>query len=275
MVRLVFVDMDDTFLTPEKAIAQENLSVLDLAYENGVQFVPCTGRNVTGLPPELLSHPSVRYAVCCNGALICDVGTHEVLREVEIEKPLIAGLYGDVRELPITFDLFADGKVFTLADRWPILDRLGLGERHIGQLKAARTLFEGEMPELLDYVGSICRVNVFFTKQPDARQVWSAVDARRELIRTTSLPCNIEITHSTAHKGSGVQWLCDHTGVGLDEVIAFGDSDNDVTMLEVAGDGVAMANANDRCKAAANHMTTSCADAGVARYLRPILEGAA
>ena len=45
MVRLVFVDMDDTFVTPDKVITPENLRILDVAHERGVQFVPCTGRN--------------------------------------------------------------------------------------------------------------------------------------------------------------------------------------------------------------------------------------
>ena len=69
MLKLVFVDMDDTFLTPEKTITPLNRKALDLAYERGIQFVPCTGRNYTGLPDELVHHPSVRYAVCCNGAI--------------------------------------------------------------------------------------------------------------------------------------------------------------------------------------------------------------
>ena len=79
MTRLVFVDMDDTFLSPDKSVSAENMAILDEALGRGVQFVPCTGRNVTGVPRELSEHPSVRYAVCCNGALVCDVRTHEVL----------------------------------------------------------------------------------------------------------------------------------------------------------------------------------------------------
>ena len=79
MLKLAFVDMDGTFLNSAKKITPENLAAMDLAAQRGVQFVPCTGRNVNGIPEQMVSHPSVNYAVCCNGALVCDVHTGSVL----------------------------------------------------------------------------------------------------------------------------------------------------------------------------------------------------
>lgn len=118
MLKLVFVDMDGTFLNSAKKITPENLAALDLAAQRGVQFVPCTGRNVNGIPEQMVSHPSVSYAVCCNGALVCDVHTGGVLHEVGIDKETVRALYRQVEDLPVTFDIFADSKVYTLADRW-------------------------------------------------------------------------------------------------------------------------------------------------------------
>ena len=75
----------------------------------------------------------------------------------------------------------------------------------------------------------------------------------------------------SAHKGAGLRWLCAHLGVDVADTVAFGDASNDVTMLEAAGDGVAMANAILEAVAAADHTTSSCDDSGVARYLMPLL----
>ena len=271
MVKLVFVDMDDTFLSPDKTISAENLSILDLAYEKGVQFVPCTGRNLTGVPEQLVNHPCVRYAVCANGAIIADARTGKVLHSVSIEKELVRSLYDEVCELPVTFDLFADGTVYTLADRWHYLDKINLSEPTRAMVKAMRTRWDGSAEEMFDQVGDICRVNVFYLDRDDAVRVWDAVDKRSELTRASSLPCNVEITRAEATKGTGVRWLCEHLGVSLADVVAFGDSDNDLTMLEVAGDGVAMGNAIAAVKAAANHVCGTCAESGVARYLEPLL----
>ena len=94
VVRLVFVDMDDTFVTPDKVITPENLRILDVAHERGVQFVPCTGRSVRGLPQQLVEHPSVRFAVCSGGALVYDLragGAGEKNGEVVHSQPIEKG----------------------------------------------------------------------------------------------------------------------------------------------------------------------------------------
>ncbi len=273
MLKLVFVDMDGTFVDSQKRITAENAAALDLAAKKGVQFVPCTGRNVTGLPAELVSHPSVSYAVCCNGALICDVRTREVLHEVGISKETVRALYAKIGSLPITFDVFADGRVYTLADRWHYLDQLSVDEASRANLKDVRTRFDGTFEELLAACGTVCRVNVFYLSEEVRQRVWDIVDADATLRRASSLPCNVEITDVSAHKGSGLLWLCDHLGVDPADTVAFGDSSNDVTMLEVAGDGVAMGNSLPVAFAAADHTTSSNDDSGVAHYLMPILEG--
>ena len=128
MLKLVFVDMDDTFLTPEKTITPLNRKALDLAYERGIQFVPCTGRNYTGLPDELVHHPSVRYAVCCNGAIVRDLRENRNLREVTMDRALLHDLWHQIEGLEITFDLFADNGVFTARDRWHIIDEMDVSE---------------------------------------------------------------------------------------------------------------------------------------------------
>ena len=65
--------------------------------------------------------------------------------------------------------------------------------------------------------------------------------------------------------------VCELMGVDAADVVAFGDSGNDAPMLRAAGDGVAMAGAAPEVRAAADHVALRCEDAGVARYLEPLL----
>lgn len=271
MLKLVFVDMDGTFLDSNKEITPLNRAALDVAAQKGVQFVPCTGRNVTGVPAELASHPSVHYAVCCNGALICDVRTGKILHEVDLTKEAVRALYAKVGHLPITFDVFADGTVYTFGDRWHYMDEIDVSEPTRESLKVIRTRFDGTLDQLLDACGPVCRINIFFLTEAARDAVWAAVDADPTMRRASSLPCNVEVTDLNAHKGAGLAWLCDHLGIDVADTVAFGDASNDVTMLEAAGDGVAMGNALPVAVAAADHTTASCDDSGVARYLQPLL----
>ena len=265
--RLVFIDLDDTFVSPDKTITADNLRSLDLALERGAGIVPCTGRSADGIPAELASHPSVRYAVCGGGALIYDLRADEVLHELPIEKDLVLDLYAAVRDLPVTFDVLADGVPRTTCDRWPLLDRIAVSEPTRRQVKAVRVPYDGTVEELVAGVGSVGRVNIFYLTEKDRQAVWDAVDARPALCRSSSLPCNVEVTRADATKGTALLWLCERLGISPEDTVVFGDSTNDVPMLLAAGDGVAMANACPECLAAADHVTASCAESGVARYL--------
>lgn len=113
MVRLIFSDLDDTFLAADKTIPDANRALLEEACERGIQFVPCTGRNINGIPPVIAGYGCVHYAVCCNGALVADLDRGEVIHEVDVEKEEVHRLFRALEGLPITFDLFADGHVLT------------------------------------------------------------------------------------------------------------------------------------------------------------------
>ena len=84
---------------------------------------------------------------------------------------------------------------------------------------------------------------------------------------------NVEINRRGVHKGRGLERLAAHLGFGMDAVMAIGDSDNDLSMLRMAGLGVAMANAAPYIRQAADVCTGSNADDGVAQAIyRYILE---
>lgn len=76
-------------------------------------------------------------------------------------------------------------------------------------------------------------------------------------------PSFIDITVQGADKGNGLKQMTEHLGISLEECIAFGDGGNDVTILQTAGIGVAMGNANEEVKAIADYVTTAVDDDGI------------
>lgn len=77
-----------------------------------------------------------------------------------------------------------------------------------------------------------------------------------------------DITVRGADKGSALQAMAAHLGIGMDETMAFGDGGNDKSIIKAAGTGVAMGNANDDVKAVADYVTTDVDDDGIAKALR-------
>ncbi len=89
-----------------------------------------------------------------------------------------------------------------------------------------------------------------------------------KLLFTSSVPNNIEINDPGANKGAGLKFIADKVNIPMSETIAFGDGSNDIFMIRDAGIGVAMANAIDEIKAAADYITLSCDEDGVAEGIK-------
>jgi hypothetical protein len=81
----------------------------------------------------------------------------------------------------------------------------------------------------------------------------------------------VEVAPAGADKGVGLRWLCAHLGIAADDVLVFGDEVNDLPMFEFAGRRVAVENAGPLVRAAADELTASNADDGVARFIERLL----
>ena len=91
--------------------------------------------------------------------------------------------------------------------------------------------------------------------------------ARLDVFVTSSSTDNIEISSTNAAKGNALRKLCQRLGIDKSETIAFGDSENDLDMLEFAGTGIVMENAAPELKSGRFTVTASCDSDGVAKIL--------
>jgi hypothetical protein len=94
------------------------------------------------------------------------------------------------------------------------------------------------------------------------------VDSWSTLEITNSHPCNLELNPKGISKASGMRKVCELLGITMSEVVAMGDSMNDLSMIRAAGLGVAMGNAQDGVKAAADLVTATNDEHGVAKVIR-------
>ena len=135
-----------------------------------------------------------------------------------------------------------------------------------------------EVPELKEYLRrkgeSVQKLQLYFTDmQERARQLEVLPGMFPGMAFTTSVPFNIEVNSSAATKGQGLAALCSLLGIRPEEVLAFGDDRNDADMIRFAGVGVAMENAIEELRAAADWVTASNAGAGVARGIEHFVLG--
>ena len=138
--------------------------------------------------------------------------------------------------------------------------------------------FRNPVPDLKEHLdataseGDVQKVMMFARNAPEGKDVAKAIaeDVERNFPAikvTASTWNNLEFNIASAHKGNALKRFAEHLGFTLANCMAFGDGMNDLTMVEAAGIGVAMANAHPRVLAAADRVTLSNDEDGVAKVI--------
>ena len=180
-------------------------------------------------------------------------------------------LYELTRDLDVTFDVFVDGRVWAERWRYEAMGSFGLPPDTLKMLREVRRPTDLSVPEILSEGQQVEKVTAYYgdTTQRDAFvRAARSIDSVRF---TSSHATNIEVMAEGVSKGEAMAWVCLQEGIDLSRAIAFGDSPNDMTMLEYAGVGIAMADSSPEVLAIADGTCGSNNDGGVGRYLLDLL----
>lgn len=133
------------------------------------------------------------------------------------------------------------------------------------------------VPSVMEYVKTTGaeaeKVNIFMADLEEREVLRKELMAIPELSISSSMYNNLEVNAKGADKGSALLWLADYLGIDREETMSFGDGENDIPMIQAAGIGVAMENALDTVKAAADMITLKNDEDGVAAAIRKIIFG--
>ena len=262
-VRLILLDLDGTLLNSRKQISPKNYDTLARAAASGIQIVPCTGRFYEGIPENVRALPFVRYVVTVNGALILDRQTGQPLVREEISPQAAEQVYNRLDTLPVIYDCFADGKAPMDARFYAQLDDYIPDATVRSMVRALRHPVADFRRLMRERNAPVQKIQMFFRDQTQRHEAWAALAAEfPDLNVTSSISNNVELTAKRATKGDALRYLCRLCGAQPQQAMAFGDSDNDRSMLE-AGFGVAMANADKTLLQIADYVTLSNDDDGV------------
>lgn len=268
---IVFSDLDGTFLTSDKQVSAGNLAALDALAAAGVPFVPCTGRALTGIARPIIEHPAARYAITSNGATITDLRAGAVMRRVDLGRERALACYELTRGRDVTFDIFADGRIYTHRSCYDRLGEYIADPTVLASVRRSRTTYDGETGAFLAGLEHIERVAMYWYDARDRDAILGELAGATDLSVVRSVENDIEISDAGATKGLALVWLCGELGIPVEEAVAFGDNINDTSMLEAAGLGVAMGNAEPEAKAAADAIAATNNEDGVGAFLLQLL----
>ncbi|GAA4544570.1 HAD family hydrolase [Pseudonocardia xishanensis] len=262
--RLVASDVDGTLLGPDHAVSPRTAAVIGRAVAAGVPFVLVTGRPPRWIPPVATQLGVVRYAVCANGAVLYDVEADRV----------------------VSAHTFSPGDLGLLAAAVAqVLPEARLGVERVGDSafvdQAAQFVAEpdyrhawpGALPPTEDRDRLLSRPAVKLLVRSHERASGAMLDTLAPLVGdsvdlTFSHPGGLlEVAPAGVTKATGLAEVAGFYGITAEQTVAFGDMPNDLAMLRWAGHGVAMGNAHPEVAAAADEVTASHGDEGVALVL--------
>ena len=273
-IKIISLDLDGTLLDSRKRLSEKNRAALEAAAAKGVLIVPTTGRFFGMMPEAVRELPFVRYAITINGAQVFDRQTDTAIVREEIPLDMAIGLMRLIDGYDVIYDCYR-GNWGWMTGSLQEKAQLYAPDEHY--LKMVRE-FRNPVPELKAYLestreeGDVQKVMLFSRNVPGSesvtRAIIEAVAAKFPLIKATSSTWNnLELNIATAHKGNSLKRFAEYLGYGLGNCMALGDGTNDLTMIQAAGVGVAMANAHPAVLSAADYVTVSNDEDGVAEAI--------
>ncbi|GMA21483.1 Cof-type HAD-IIB family hydrolase [Arsenicicoccus piscis] len=262
---LMAFDIDGTLLTREGTISPRTRAAIDAARASGLVMMLASGRPEAGLrhlAERLELDTDGLILAPCNGSRVLRADTGEVLGEVTLGKDVADEVYRTVSDLPVAL-MIDDGPVLYANDPEGV-NVPGEAKANGMELRIVPDLAELDLDPLKILMSTSAEAMV--EVEPVVRQ---RLDGLGELAR--SAPIYLELTAKGSHKGRALESACAALGVPLSASIAFGDNENDLTMLAAAGHGVAMGNATPNALAAADEVTASHQDDGIALVLERVL----
>jgi len=271
-IKIIALDLDGTLLTTDKRVSERNYRALERAAEKGIEIVPTTGRFYVAMPEIVRNMPFVNYVITINGASVYDVRNQKSLAAIEIPYEEAIAVLAYLDGYDVLYDCYQDNFGWMTAS---MRDRAAEYVNVPYFLQMVRD-FRHPVPELKAYLREKkmdVQKLIAFMKDMDLKQelMKNLNLIFKDLVLTSSISGNIEINHVLANKGAALHKLADCLSVDISQTMSFGDGSNDLPMIVEAGVGVAMKNACPEILAAADRVTGTNDEDGVAQVIEELL----
>ncbi len=276
-IKLVALDLDGTLLNSDKKITDESRKALYRAAEQGIEIVPCTGRFFGGMPEIVRKLPFLHYAITVNGASVYDVREEKELYSACIswEKAVEVLEFIETLDRPLVYDAYIENWGWMPRVMQENVDPFGPDPHYLKMLKTFRTPVEDLKEYIRENKKGVQKLQIYMlpseVEEHKAEMMKTIADRFDWMAVTSSVVNNIEMNYGTANKGDALMALAEYLGIDREEVAAFGDGSNDLTMIKAAGFGVSMENGVPELKKMAEYVTRNNDHEGIAFGFRKFL----
>lgn len=263
MIQLIALDLDGTLLRDDKSISAGNKKMIKRAMEAGVHIVICTGRPIEAIEfvlDELGINSPEHYSITYNGGLVLNNQAREIIAEGTMTLSEILDIYEVTKHLQLPLNAIDIDTVYEFpypeghpSNYFKTMPFLPFKPINFEEIDAAHAFYKVVMSTDADHLAAVL---------PDVPPVFFE---RYSIMR--SHPHQLEMMRKGVDKGFGLSQLAKHLGIPRANILAMGDEENDVAMLQWAGEAAVMANARHEVKKIASYLTDTNMNDGVAKAI--------
>ena len=267
-IKMIGLDLDGTLLNEKKELTDHTRKVLEEAIRQGTVVVVATGRPVTGVPKELLEFPGMRYVLTSNGGRILDQKENRLLYDCPVPYETGVRILKIFEDYDTLKEIYFDGRGYVRQEELLRVERYITNPAMAEYIRSTRRGIPDLWEKMREMEGhGLDKVHGLFADLKEREEAAKRIEELGNLEITASLGRNLEINAPGVDKGKGLLRLGEILGIRREEIMACGDGGNDLAMIRAAGLGVAMANAAEDVRQAADYITLSNEEEGVARAI--------
>ncbi len=287
MIKLVAVDLDGTFLNSKRQVSKQNIDTIKQLQKMGVKFVTNSGRDYHGVK-VVIGHTQIKCDyICMNGGAVFN-NDGKLLKAFYMEKEVVQDIVASIDSKEYFIDINTDhGTCVTIQEEvaedsirgWMSCYNSGKisesekveMEKDIKRIKESFTYVK-DIDEIYEKGYKVCKLSISNKDTDKISNLLQKFSQNPNLSVAASFDTNIEITDKNANKGLALEAYAKEHNIKMEEVMAFGDSLNDYSMLSRDfGYTVAMGNAIDKIKKAAKYITKTNDEDGVSCFVKKVV----
>lgn len=272
-IKLIALDLDGTTLNNDKVISGRNRRALQKAADIGVNIVIATGRPFSALPKDVFELSAVRYVLTSNGASITDLHENKTFYENCLSPLATEKSVELLKKYNYIIECFVNGIAYIDGPYYRIVEKTGISFRDVEYILKTRNPVDDIYGFMLEHKGHIENINVNFEDASEKPAMRERLLELPETTITSSFPNNLEIGGATTSKAEALVQMGKLLGIEQSEMMAVGDSPNDMAMLSACGMPVAVDNALDEVKNIAKYIAPSNHEDGVADAVEKFVLG--
>lgn len=275
LIKLIALDLDGTLLDHRRKLPKKNYQAIQEAKEKGIDIIISTGSPYTLIPHGYLKGLDISHAITTNGSAIYEYKTGRCIYENSIATSKVLPILEFLLTKDMHIDIFIQGEAYCPEYTRAIVEKLEVPASRKEYILNNRVWLENPISYIREHEFSVQKITMNFYPDKtgilvDREEVKKYLENNIGVNLVSGGWGNLEITKKDANKGEALKQVCKIKNIQIENTMAIGDSSNDLDIIKIAGIGVAMGNAMTEVIEAADYVTGTNDECGVAEVINKL-----